>query len=98
VVARFGFGFFVRRWRGEVVLGRLFWRDMLLGATLLNVAATLAALGALAVKAPSWLALALHFAPVPYNAFIVAAVWRTRAGAPLTLAASVAWFVVMLAL
>lgn len=98
MVARFGFGFFVRRWRGEVVLGRLFWRDMLLGATLLNVAATLAALGALAVKAPSWLALALHFAPLPYNAFIVAAVSRSCASAPLTRAASAVWFAVMLAL
>mgnify|MGYP001446370415 CR=1 FL=1 len=96
--ARFGFDYFVRRWRGEVAPGRLFWHDMLLGGTLLNVASTLAAFGALAVKAPSWLALALHFAPVPYNAFIVAAVWRSRADAPLTLAASVAWFVVMLAL
>lgn len=96
--AQLGSGFFARRWRGEVALGRLFWRDMLLWATLLNFAATLAALGAVAAKAPAWLALALHFAPVPYNVFIVAAVWRSRACAPLTRTASVAWFAAMLAL
>lgn len=45
--------------------------------TAVNLLATLAAVIALAQQAPAWLVAALHFAPLPYNLFLVAAVGRS---------------------
>ncbi|HEV2900293.1 MAG TPA: hypothetical protein VGX71_21145 [Pseudaminobacter sp.] len=69
--------FFASRWRGEAPLDRLFWRDMVLFGSLLNVLATAAAILMLGLKAPLVVVLAVHFFPVPYNLFLFAAVWRT---------------------
>jgi len=68
---------FGRRWRGEVPLRRLFWRDMAALGTLINLVASLAALMLASQGAPAALAVALHFAPVPYNLFLAMAVWRS---------------------
>jgi len=70
-------GFFTPRWRGEVPLSRLFWRDMALVATIINGATTIAAVLMLGLKAPALVALAVHFAPLPYNLFLFLAIWRT---------------------
>lgn len=69
--------FFRSRWLGLVPIGRLFWRDMLLVGTGINVASSAAALILLGLKMPLGLVLAVHFAPVPYNIFLTIAVWRT---------------------
>ncbi|TIW15350.1 MAG: hypothetical protein E5V81_25005 [Mesorhizobium sp.] len=69
--------FFRTRWRGEAPLDRLFWRDMLLVATILSVASSALALTLLGLKLPLWLVLAVHLLPVPYNIFLTIAVWRT---------------------
>lgn len=69
--------FFRMRWRREVLLDRLFWRDMLLVGTILNVASSALALTLLGLKLPLGLVLAVHFLPVPYNIFLTIAVWRT---------------------
>ncbi|TJV71236.1 MAG: hypothetical protein E5X76_16725 [Mesorhizobium sp.] len=69
--------FFRTRWRGEAPLDRLFWRDMLLVGTILNVASSVLALILLGLKLPLWLVLAVHFLPVTYNIFLTIAVWRT---------------------
>ena len=69
--------FFRTRWRGETPLDRLFWRDMLLVGTILNIASSALALILLGLKLPLWLVLAVHFLPVPYNIFLTIAVWRT---------------------
>ncbi|RWD67548.1 hypothetical protein [Mesorhizobium sp.] len=69
--------FFRTRWRGEAPLDRLFWRDMLLVATILSIASSALALMLLGLKLPLWLVLAAHFLPVPYNIFLTIAVWRT---------------------
>ena len=37
-------GFFAQRWRGQVPLRRLFWRDIVLIGSLINLAATFLAL------------------------------------------------------
>lgn len=71
------FGFFVRRWDRRVPLGTLFWRDMLVVATLINLVAAFASLMALGFKAELPVALAIFHAPMPYNIFLVGAVWRT---------------------
>jgi hypothetical protein len=68
--------FFRSRWQGRVPLDRLFWRDMVLVATAINVASTGLALALLGLKLPLWLVLTAHFLPVPYNIFLTLAVWR----------------------
>lgn len=70
-------GFIAARWRGEVPLSGLFWRDMVLTGSAINVVTTIAALVVLGLKAPTWAALAVHFAAFPYNLFLFLAVWRT---------------------
>ncbi|MEI9408514.1 hypothetical protein [Mesorhizobium salmacidum] len=69
--------FFRSRWLGEVPVDRLFWRDMMLVGTVINIASSAAALILLGLKMPLGLVLAVHFAPVPYNVFLTLAVWRT---------------------
>jgi hypothetical protein len=69
--------FFRARWQGEVSLGLLIWRDMLLVASALNATASMTALGLLALDAPPLLALPVHFALVPYNIFLTLSIWRT---------------------
>jgi len=79
-------GFFAARWRGEVPLSRLFWRDMVVVGSAINTVTTIAALGVLGLKAPAAAALAVHFAPLPYNLFLFLAVWRTSEKARLATA------------
>ena len=77
-------GFFASRWRGDVPLGQLFWRDMLLFGTSINLAATLVALFVWALGGPTAAGFAIHVSPLPYNAFLLFAVWRSaeRAAQP----------------
>lgn len=70
-------GFFARRWRRQVPLGLLFWRDMMLVGTAINLATSFASLMALAMKVGTVEALLIFLAPLPYNVFLTAAVWRT---------------------
>ena len=71
------FAFFVRRWRRQVPLGLLFWRDMIVIGSALNLAFAFAGLMALGFKADLLLAILVFHAPLPYNFFIVGAIWRT---------------------
>ena len=71
------FGFFVRRWRRQVPLDLLFWRDMVVVGTLINIATAFASLMALGFKADLAVAMLVFFSPLPYNIFLVGAVWRT---------------------
>jgi len=88
-------GFLARRWRGEVPWPTLFWRDMLAVGTVLNVAATFAAFMLASQGAPGWVAMLLHFAPVPYNGLLFGALWRLpKRPVPVVLAGG-AWLVVM---
>ena len=73
--------FFASRWRGEAPLDRLFWRDMLLFGTLLNLLTTAAAVVLLGMKAAMAAVLAVHFLPLPYNIFLFASVWRNAEAA-----------------
>ncbi|MDP2450213.1 MAG: hypothetical protein Q8M93_00040 [Polaromonas sp.] len=68
--------FFASRWRGEVPLPVLFWRDMLVVGSLINLTASFATLMLIAQGASPSAALLVHFAPLPYNLFLYAAVWR----------------------
>ena len=71
------FAFFVRRWRRQVPLGPLFWRDMIVIGSALNLAFAFAGLMALGFKADLLVAILVFHAPLPYNFFIVGAIWRT---------------------
>jgi hypothetical protein len=89
-------GFFAARWRGDVPLDRLFWRDMVVVGSLINLAATAAALLLLDVKVPLATALAVHLVPLPYNIFLLLSVWRTAdanggAFAPIAKAGAAIW-------
>ncbi len=91
--------FMLSRWHGEAPLATVFWRDMIITGTLINVVATLAMMALLAAKAPIIVALAVFFAPLPWNFFLVIAVWRSakHVAEPLKLAAqmgSAIWLIV----
>lgn len=85
-------GFFAPRWRGEVPFPRLFVTDMLVIGTLINILSTVAAVLLLGAEIPDWLAVTVHFLPLPYNIFIFLAVWRTseRRAVPFAWAAQIA--------
>jgi hypothetical protein len=87
--------FLARRWRGQVPLRLLFWRDMLAVGTVLNLFATFAALGAAAAGAPMAWAAALHFAPLPYNVFLFIALWRQPARPVVRVLAAGVWLALM---
>ena len=88
-------GFFLRRWRGQVAWQRLFWRDMLAVGTVLNLAVSFGALALLALGAPGTVAVALHFAPLPYNLFLFLALWRLARRPTPVVAAALAWLAVV---
>jgi hypothetical protein len=87
--------FFIRRWRGKVALSVLLWRDMLGVATLINLSATMAALALAAQGMPLVFAAALHFAPLPYNLFLFAALWRMPQRTAFASGIGLAWLAVM---
>ncbi len=69
--------FFADRWNGSVPVATLFWRDAILVATMVNLAATLAALALFASGASNLVAMAAYLAPLPYTLFLAFAVWRS---------------------
>ena len=91
-------GFLRQRWRGQAPLRTLFWRDMLAVGTVINLVFSLAGLLLAAQGQPLAWAVALHFAPTPWNAFLVSAVWRTPGATWLPRTAALAWLGAMLVL
>lgn len=87
--------FFSRRWRGQVPVRRLFWRDMLAIGSGINLLATFVALMAAAQGAGTGMAALLHFAPLPYNLFLFAALLRSPQRSPAHGAVGLTWLVVM---
>jgi hypothetical protein len=77
--------FFRARWHGLVSLDRLFWVDMVLVATALNIVTSFAAILVLGLKGPTWASILVYLSPLPYNIFLVVAVWRTTERMPATL-------------
>ena len=69
-------------WRGELPLGRVFWTDMILIGSLVNVLATVAAMLLFVAGAPIALGVGVHFTPVPYNVLLFLAVWQSAARQP----------------
>lgn len=69
--------FLGERWRGQVPLRRIFWHDIMLVATIVNVVSAMAALLIFTSDLPSWIGLTVFLLPLPYNIFLVASLWRT---------------------
>jgi hypothetical protein len=95
--------FFQRRWRGEAPLAGVFWNDMLLAGTIVNVTSTLLAVLLLTTGASTPLVAVVHFSPLPLNVFLVVAVWRSAESAAGTVAlaarmAALAWLLAATAL
>ncbi|WP_157928752.1 hypothetical protein [Pararhizobium haloflavum] len=71
--------FFRNRWDGTIPLATLLWRDMVIVASLINLAFFGGAIVALEMGAPIALAVLFFAAPIPYNIFLWGALWRTSA-------------------
>lgn len=86
-------GFFAGRWQGRVALPVLFWRDMLMVGSGINLVAGFVVLMLLAQGVSLGLAIALHVLPLPYNLFLAMAVWRSPQASMLTTSAAALWLV-----
>lgn len=69
--------FIGKRWRGEASLSQLFWRDMLIVGSVINLITGFIALMIAAQGGWLWVAATVHFASLPYNVFLVLTLWRT---------------------
>jgi hypothetical protein len=92
--------FFRSRWRGEAPLARVFWTDTIVRGTMINIAAALLGLFLFTWDAPTALAASVYFAPLPYNVFLLVALFRAAAAeggpwASAARAAGAAWFVLV---
>lgn len=91
--------FLASRWNGEAALETVFWRDMIVIGTVINVLATALSMALFAMDAPAGLALLVFFSPLPWNLFLLAAVWKTADSAGesawIFRAGAVLWLVAM---
>jgi hypothetical protein len=92
------FGYFRRLWSGDLPLSRVFWIDMLLVGTLVNLASLIAAIVLFAGDAPVAWGVAVFLAHVPYSLLLFTGVWRSaaQAGSPsgsVAQAAAIAWLI-----
>jgi hypothetical protein len=69
--------FLICRWQGKAPLRTVFWRDMLLVGTALNILTGIAAVVLLTFGVSTAIALAVHFGLLPWNLFLCLAVWRS---------------------
>ncbi|MBA4327064.1 MAG: hypothetical protein C0428_02435 [Polaromonas sp.] len=71
----------------------LFWRDMLMVGSGINLAAGFVVLMLIAQGLSLGLAIALHFLLLPYNLFLAMAVWRSPQASMVTTSAAALWLV-----
>lgn len=89
--------FITQRWQRRVAWERLFWRDLLIVGTSLNLLMTGLALALLSQDvAIQWVLLA-HLLPLPYNLFIVSAIWAAPLRPAVVLGVSLVWLVMFVA-
>jgi hypothetical protein len=86
--------FFAGRWQGRVPMHLLFWRDMLMVGSGINLAAGFVVLMLIAQGVSLGLAIALHFLLLPYNLFLAMAVWRSPHRTGATTSAAALWLVI----
>ncbi len=88
--------FITQRWHGRIGWPTLFWRDLLLIGTGLNVVMTGTALALLSQDVPIQWVLLAHLLPLPYNLLIVSALWRAPQRPALVIGASVFWLLLFI--
>jgi hypothetical protein len=69
--------YFRSRLNGETQLSVLFWRDMMLVGSVINLLMMVASIAYLGNAGTSWIGAVLFLAPLPYNIFLVFSVFRT---------------------
>jgi len=74
----------------------LLWRDLLCVGTVVNILATFIALMAASQGMPAWAAAAIHFAPLPYNIFLFAAVGRVVPRSRIATTVGFVWLALMM--
>lgn len=67
-------------WHGEVPLGQAFWWYTVVVGSLLNLVTTILFMALVSFQASAVLSVAAFVLPVPYNLFILVAVWRSADG------------------
>lgn len=72
-------GYLRRLWSDALPLSQVFWTDMLVIGTAVNLAAMLLALALFVSGVPVALGVLVHFSPIPYNILVFLAVWRSAA-------------------
>jgi hypothetical protein len=85
-----------KRWRGDIPMRTVLWRDMLVVGTSVNLLASFASLMALAQQGHVAAAIGLHFLPLPLNIFLLCVVLRSPQRTRAITAAAVVWFCAML--
>lgn len=88
--------FIENRWTGRINRHQVFWRDMLITGSLVNLLLTFIAMMLLAQGLSVGLAVMLHFAALPYNLFLLCALWRWSPPSGIARGLAVAWFLAML--
>lgn len=68
-------------WSGCIPLADAFWTYAIFWGFLINMGTTLLSLGLVVADVPAWIAIAAHFAPLPWNLLVLVGVWRS-AGRP----------------
>ena len=66
-----------RLWRGEHDLHDTFWRYTILYGLLVNVVTTIGFMALIAANMPAAAVIVGYAIPIPYNIFVVVAVWRS---------------------
>ncbi|MGE0096968.1 MAG: hypothetical protein AB7S86_01355 [Hydrogenophaga sp.] len=89
-------GYWSVRWRGQAPWRTLFWRDMLTAGSAINLSTGFAALFLISQGQPIAWAIVVHFAPVPYNAFLLRSLWLTPGKPGWSMAVAGVWFAGML--
>lgn len=85
-------GYFAARWCGLVPSQTLFWWDMVAIGTLLNAVAGLISLILLARGVHNGIAVAFFALLIPYNLFLLLAVWRTARESATIRSLAICWF------
>lgn len=91
-------GFFRQRWQGQVALHQLFWWDLLAVGTLVNAGFVVFSLILLTQGMAGGFWFTLQALILPYNLFLVAAVWRHRHATLLQRSLAVVWLGIFLLL